>query len=232
MIRMPSPGPGNGWRHTISCGQAELLAQPAHLVLEQRPQRLDQLELQVLGQPADVVVGLDVGGAGAAAGLDHVGVERALHQELARPRRAATISRAASSKTRMNSRPMILRFSSGSVTPSSAFEEPLGGVDDLEVDAGGGDEVLLDLLGLALAQQPVVDEDAGQPVADGPLHQRGGHRGVDPAGQPADGALVADLGADRLDRLLDDVDHGPGRPAAGRVVQEVLAAPPGRARCA
>ena len=53
-----------------------------HLVLEQRAQRLDQRELQVVRQPADVVVGLDVRGAGAAAGLDHVRVERALHQEL------------------------------------------------------------------------------------------------------------------------------------------------------
>jgi hypothetical protein len=33
------------------------------------------------------------------------------------------------------------------------------------VDAGGGDEVLLDLLSLALAQQTVVDEHAGELVA-------------------------------------------------------------------
>ena len=39
-------------------------------------------ELQVVGQPADVVVRLDVRRAGAAAGLDDVGVERALHEEL------------------------------------------------------------------------------------------------------------------------------------------------------
>ena len=39
-------------------------------------------ELQVLGQPAHVVVALDVGGAGAATALDDVGVQRALDQEL------------------------------------------------------------------------------------------------------------------------------------------------------
>ena len=61
----------------------------------------------------------------------------------------------------MNSRPMILRFSSGSVTPARAARNGLARVDDVEVDAGRGDEVALDLLGLALAQQPVVDEDAG-----------------------------------------------------------------------
>ena len=63
-------------------GQAELGADRADLVLEQRPQRLDELELQVLGQAADVVVGLDRRRAGAAAGLDDVGVQRPLHEEL------------------------------------------------------------------------------------------------------------------------------------------------------
>ena len=63
-------------------GQTQLQAHRPHFVLEQRLQRFDQLELQVVGQAADVVVALDVGGAGAAAGLDDIGVERALHQEL------------------------------------------------------------------------------------------------------------------------------------------------------
>ena len=39
-------------------------------------------ELQVVRQAADVVVRLDVRRALAAAGLDDVGVERALHEEL------------------------------------------------------------------------------------------------------------------------------------------------------
>ena len=118
---------------------------------------------------------------------------------------------------------MILRFSSGSETPGERVEELLLGVHDLEVDAGGGHEVALDLLGLALAHQPVVDVHAGQPVADRALHDGRGDRGVDAAGQAADGlAAVADLGADLLDLLLDDVDHRPGLPAAGDLDQEVL----------
>ena len=51
MIRMPRPGPGNGWRHTIDGRQAELLADQADLVLEERAQRLDQLELRSSGRP-------------------------------------------------------------------------------------------------------------------------------------------------------------------------------------
>ena len=61
MMRTPSPGPGNGWRHTISSGRPSSVADLAHLVLEQAAQRLDQLELHVVGQAADVVVALDLG---------------------------------------------------------------------------------------------------------------------------------------------------------------------------
>ena len=43
-----------------------------------------------------------------------------------------------------------------------------------------------------------------------------------PPDSPQIARPVADLGADLLDLLLDDVDHRPGRPAAGDVEQEVL----------
>ena len=115
--------------------------------------------------------------------------------------------------------------------PGQRGQERLGLGRHLELDAGGGHEVLLDLLGLALAQQPVVDEHAGEPVADGPLDERRGDRGVHAAGQPADGAAVADLLADRCDLLLDDVQHGPGRAAAGQL-EEAAPGSLGRARCA
>ena len=119
-IRIARPGPGNGWRADDLLGQAELGADRAHLVLEQRAQRLDQRELQVVGQPADVVVALDVRGAVAAAGLDDVRVERALDQELdARPSAVADDLARRPSNARMNSRPMILRLVSGSVTPAA-----------------------------------------------------------------------------------------------------------------
>ena len=121
----------------------------------------------------------------------------------------------------MNSRPMILRFSSGSHDPLERPEELVAGLDHVE---GVEDclEVAAYLLGLAEPHHPVVDVDAGQPVADGALHDRRRHRGVDATRQRADRPALADLGADRLDLLLDDVDHGPGGPAAGDLEQEVF----------
>jgi hypothetical protein len=46
---------------------------------------------------------------------------------------------------------------------------------------------------LVLAHQAVVDEDAGQLVADRLMDQHGRNGGIDAAGQAADDALVADL---------------------------------------
>src|SRR3954470_21747676 len=40
-------------------GKAKFAPQPAHFVLEEFAQRLDQLQLHALGQAADIVVGLD-----------------------------------------------------------------------------------------------------------------------------------------------------------------------------
>ena len=51
-------------------------------------------------------------------------------------------------------------------------------------------------LRLALAQQAVVDEDAVQLVADRAVHERGRHRRVDAAREPADDLRVPDLRAD------------------------------------
>ena len=129
-------------------------------------------------------------------------------------------ARACSSKTRMNSRPMILRLVSGIGDAGQVAEELVLRVGDDELRAGRRDEVALDRLGLALAQQAVVDEDAGELVADGALHDRGGDGGVDTAGQPAQHPLVADLLAYAGDGLLGDRGRLPGRADSGDLVEE------------
>ena len=87
----------------------------------------------------------------------------------------------------------------------------------------------LDLVALVQPEQPVIHEDAGEPVADGPVHQRGRDRGVDAAREPADHPLIGP------DQLADPGDLGlhemPGRPVRGdaadleQEVVEDLAAP-------
>ena len=128
---------------------------------------------------------------------------------------------ASSSKMRMNSVPMILRFCSGSVTPLQLREEALLGVDrdqrHVEVVAERGDH----LIALVLAHQPVVDEHAGQPVADRPVDEQRRDARVDAARERADRPAVADLLADPLDLLLDHRARAPGAVGAADVDQEV-----------
>ena len=81
------------------------------------------------------------------------------------------------------------------------------------------------LRGLVLAHQPVVDEDAGELVADRFMDQKRGDRRVDPARQRADDLALADLLADRLDRVLAVGAHRPVALDAGDVVDEVAQQP-------
>ncbi len=67
----------------------------------------------------------------------------------------------------------------------------------------------------------MVDEHAGEAVADGLVDQHRRHRGVDAAGQPANHPALADLSADLLDRLLLEGTHGPVAAAAHDLAHEV-----------
>ena len=59
-----------------------------------------------------------------------------------------------------------------------------------------------DLLRLVLPQKPVVDEDAGELVADRLVDQHRRDRGIDAARQAADHPRLADLRADARDLLV------------------------------
>ena len=75
-----------------------------------------------------------------------------------------------------------------------------------QLRAGGGDKVLFYLLALAGTQQAVVNEDTGEAIANGTLHQRGRYSGVHTAGQAANGAtFLTHLCADIRDELLGDI---------------------------
>ena len=88
------------------------------------------------------------------------------------------------------------------------------------------------LLALVLSHQAVVDEHAGELLADGAVHDQRRGRRVDAARQPADHVRVADLLADRRHLLVDDRGRAPGPFAAADLVQEVLAGCRCRRACA
>ena len=74
-------GPRKGLATDDDLGKPQLAADGAYLVFEEGAKGLDEVELEVFGQPTDVVVALDVGGSSPAAGLDHIRIEGALHEE-------------------------------------------------------------------------------------------------------------------------------------------------------
>ena len=51
-----------------------------------------------------------------------------------------------------------------------------------------------DFVGFGLAHQAMIDEHAGELIADRFVDQHGGHGGIDAARQPADDAAFAHLG--------------------------------------
>ncbi|SLH08199.1 Uncharacterised protein [Mycobacteroides abscessus subsp. abscessus] len=172
------------------------------------------------------MVGLDVRGAGAAAGLHHIRVERALHQEfhlgLLALGRALLVDdlahRVLEGPDELPADDLALLLGIGHALQLT--EELVHRVDGHQLGTGGRDEILLHLLALARAQQSVIDEHAGQPVADGALHQGGRHRAVHAAGQAADRVAVADLRAHLLHQHIGDVRRCPARRDTRQLVQE------------
>ena len=76
-------------------------------------------------------------------------------------------------------------------------------------------------LRFAPAQQAVVDENAGELIADGFVQQRRRDTRIHAAAQAEDDPLVADLRADFFDGLVDVVAHRPILAASANAVDEV-----------
>ena len=158
------------------------------------------------------------GAVALAAGLDHVGVERALDQEPRALELAGLVLEDADElvaddlalASRARSTPARRSRNRSSASTWTSFTPELVA------------ERVYDLLGLVLAHQAVVHEDARELVADRAVDQRRGGRRVDAAGEAADHLRVAHLGADPLDLLLDHRRRRPDLLAARDLPQEAL----------
>ena len=102
-----------------------------------------------------------------------------------------------------------------------AFEEQIGRVDEVERQMQLVAKPLLNLVGLVVTQQPVVDEDAGQAITDGAMNQHRRDGGIHAARQPAHDFAGADLLTNSLGRLLDERADRPVAGAAAFAVGEV-----------
>ena len=168
--------------------------------------RLDQLHVHARGQTADIVVRLDRHrrAAGERHALDHVGIERALRQKFG----AADLLRLGIEHVdEQASDGLALEFGIGDA--GEFAEELLRRIHMHQRNVVVVPEQVDHGLAFVLAQQAVIDEHAGELVADRLVDQHRGDGGIDAAGQAADHPALADLGADLLDRFLAERAHGP-----------------------
>ena len=121
----------------------------------------------------------------------------------------------------MNNLPMVLRFCFRVVDAGERLEESVGGVDVDQRNVVVAAEQRHDLFRFAEAKEPVIDEHAGELLADRLVNEHGGDGGIDAAGQPADHPALADLAADFLDRFQLERAHRPVAGAAGDLAHEV-----------
>mmetsp|Transcript_92298 Transcript_92298/g.183813 ORF Transcript_92298/g.183813 Transcript_92298/m.183813 type:complete len:318 (+) Transcript_92298:207-1160(+) len=165
-------GPREGVPPHAQLGHPQHLPQLPHLVLEQFPQRLDEFQVHVLGEPAHVVVRLD-GGTRAlvALRLNHVGVQSALQEKVGV----------------FNLEGLGLKELDERVADDLAFrfrlahalqlgEKHVFSLEQLQVDAELPLKPGHHLGALVLAQAPVVHQNRVEAVPDGFVHEHGGNR--------------------------------------------------------
>ena len=160
--------------------ETELAADLAHLILEQLSQRLDEGELHVRLEPADVVMRLDRHRRAAMrrCGLDDVGIERPLHEELrVVARRRGRIFEDIDEGVADPS-PLLL----GIFDPRECRQKAVRCVDGDQLDPKMRTEGFFNLLALVQPEQSVIDEDAGQLRADRAMYEGCRDGRVDPAG--------------------------------------------------
>ena len=128
--------------------------------------------MQRVGKTAHVVVGLD--GLGllrlGAGGLDDVGVDRALGEPLGGRELGGFFLEDLDEDAADD---LALLFRIGDA--GEFVHEAVDGIDDDELEAHVLFERFTDLFALVLAKEAVVDEDAGELLADGAVDERGGH---------------------------------------------------------
>ena len=203
--------------------QIELAAERAHFVLEQFAQRLDELHVHALRQAADIVMRLDRHRrpAGERHAFDHVRIERALRQKIGRTFSVTCdflgLALEHVDEQFADGLALFLRI----VDAFERLEEKILGGDMHQRNVVVAAKQSDDALAFTEPQQPVIDEDASELIADRLVDENGGDRGIDAAGQAADHPALPDLPADFVDRFVLECPHRPIAGAAGDVAHEV-----------
>ena len=179
--------------------EAQGLADHADLVLIQELDGLHKLKVELRGQAAHVVVRLD------GAGLQDIGIDGALGEEADAVELFGFLGKDVD-KHLADDLALLL----GIGDAGKLVEEAVHRVDVDEVRVHLVAEDLDHLLGLALAEKAVIDMDADELPAHSPDEKRRDDGGIHAAGEGQQDLLVADLGAQGRN-LLVNKSLGEGR---------------------
>ena len=165
------------------------------------------------------MVAFDGGAFAAEAALHDIGVDRALCQKVHSADLFCFILEHTDELLADD-----LALALGGLYAGQLLVEAVAGVnaDKVDVKLTALTKDLADLLALVLAQQTVVNENAGQLLADGLGQHSRADAGIDTAGQGTQHLAVADLLAQGLDGVLDKGVHLPVTGAAADLIHKVV----------
>ena len=155
----------------------------------------------------------------ARAGLDHVGIDGSLSQEVD-PADLFGLRFKDADEFFSDDLPFLLRFGYA----RQMREEALLRIhpDEVQIPAGKRG---FHLISLILAHQAVIDKDAGQSLPDGFRQQGRRDGGIHPAGKRQQDSSVSDFLPYRVDGSLLEIGHGPVSGRSADFVQEVAQHP-------
>ena len=194
-------GAGEGLAVNHAGGKAEGSADFADFVLEEGEDGLYQLKLEILGKAACIVVGLDAGLA-----LEDVGPDGALGEELDAVKLSGFLCEHFDELAAAN-----VSLFLGIGDACQLVQEAVCRVDINEVGIHLVAEYLDNLLGLALAEQSVVDMYTYQVLADRFDQESCDDGGIYTAGECQENLLVSDLLFDLFDLLINESLRQSGR---------------------
>src|SRR5579875_2265602 len=192
------------------------------LVEPLRAQRLDQLESHFLRQAADVVVSFDprgCNGSVVAGALDHVGVERALDEEIDGGVCGQLLGLFFKDADELFADDLAFLF--GIADAFQASQKAFASIDRAQRNVQGLVEGLNHLLTFACAHTAIIDKNTRELVAHRSMDQQCGYGRIDAARKRADEPFGANLLANRSYGLVDDRGRGPGGRAAADGVEKI-----------
>src|SRR5205823_3509165 len=121
---------------------------------------------------------------------------------------------------------LALRFRIGD--SRQLAQESFTGINGDKIQPELFTQVLLDFSEFVFAKDAIIDEDAGEPRANGFVHQHGGDSGIHAARESADRVPFGTDGfLDRFDRFVDKARGGPvvlgAADAEDKIAQQVFA---------